>query len=153
MGARTNPGAMDDVLTRPRVEVLLRRLCVLARLKQYEKLSVDQFGELTVVSPHPGAWVQRRWYGDSRAVTLQHVDATLRELDAVVRTEIDRCERGADIAECLHGWASSIEEALGGLASLKLTYAEDPSSTSKIGQLEAFVRTLVDAARRVRASD
>lgn len=141
----------EKLLTRPRVELLLRRLHVLKSLKEYEKLSLCANETFVVSTPHALAWLERSARGDSRIVTMQTLDDTVRELDALIRTEADRCQRGAPIEAELQSWADVTEQLTPGLQALRLTYQRDPACCMKIDYIRGVLTTLVAYVRSLKS--
>jgi hypothetical protein len=130
----------------PRIETLLRQMHVVAALQPHEKLTVGPRGELSAAPPSALTAVQRAWGGESRQAGIDAVGSAVTELDALVRTECDRCRRGAaGIKPVVASWVRALCCSVGGLNTLARTYHGDHGFASRV---TAIVRQ-IDALRVV----
>jgi hypothetical protein len=130
----------------PRIETLLRQMHVVAALQLHEKLTVGSRGELSACPPSALTSLQRTWGGESRLSGIEAVGTVVTELDALVRTECDRCRRGASgIKPVVASWVEALCHSVGGLTTLARTYHGDHGFASRV---TAIVRQ-IDALRSV----
>ena len=124
-----------------RCEVLLRRLSLVAALKPHEKLSVrgDALFEKHVPTPYMPVM---RWYqGDGRHATVLALERTVEELLGIIRTESSRIDDDSQaLRSHVDRWCSIARSSIGGLCSLRVTYADDDTIVDSlkllIGRIE-----------------
>lgn len=130
----------------PRIEALLRQTHVVAALQLHEKLTVGPGGELAACPPSALTSLQRAWGGESRLAGIRAVGSVVTELDALIRTECDRCRRGATgIRPVVRSWVEALCCCVAGLHTLARTYHGDHGFASRV---TAIIRQ-IDAMRVV----